>query len=63
MEEVQSRMKAWRLERSGEALTFEECRKRPIRPLIFPLQRLPEAMDAAAVAANLDCVALQPHDG
>ena len=56
-------MKAWRLERSGEALTFEECRKRPIRPLIFPLQRLPEAMDAAAVAANLDCVALQPHDG
>jgi alcohol dehydrogenase len=32
-----------------------------IRPVIFPLPKLPEAMDAAARASNLECVVVQPQ--
>lgn len=32
----------------------------PIRPLIFPLAALPDAMDAAAKASNLECVVVEP---
>jgi alcohol dehydrogenase len=34
----------------------------PIRPVIFPLQKLPAAMDAAAMASNLECVVVQPQN-
>jgi hypothetical protein len=33
---------------------------RPIRPRVFPLAALPEAMEAAAVAGNLECIVVQP---
>ena len=32
----------------------------PIRPMTFPLARLPEAMDAAGEASNLECVVIEP---
>jgi NADPH:quinone reductase-like Zn-dependent oxidoreductase len=32
----------------------------PIRPVTFPLSRLPEAMEAAATAGNLGCVVMVP---
>jgi alcohol dehydrogenase len=32
----------------------------PIRPVIFSLSRLPEAMEVAARASNLECVVVQP---
>jgi alcohol dehydrogenase len=32
----------------------------PIRPCVFPLTALPEAMEAAATASNLECVVVQP---
>ncbi len=32
----------------------------PIRPRSFPLAELPQAMEAAAQAGNLDCVVVQP---
>lgn len=32
----------------------------PIRPRVYPLAALPEAMDAAATAGNLECVVVQP---
>ena len=32
----------------------------PIRPRVFPLAALPEAMEAAAAADNLECVVVQP---
>jgi alcohol dehydrogenase len=32
----------------------------PIRPVTFPLAALPEAMDAAAKASNLECVVVEP---
>jgi alcohol dehydrogenase len=31
-----------------------------IRPRIYPLADLPEAMEAAAIAGNLECVVMQP---
>jgi alcohol dehydrogenase len=31
-----------------------------IRPRIYPLAALPEAMEAAATAGNLECVVIQP---
>jgi alcohol dehydrogenase len=34
----------------------------PVRPVTFPLQRLPDAMDAAARASNLECVVVQPQN-
>ncbi len=32
----------------------------PIRPKVFPLADLPQAMDAAAAAGNLDIVVVKP---
>ncbi len=32
----------------------------PIRPRVYPLAALPEAMEAAATASNLECVVMQP---
>ena len=32
----------------------------PIRPRVYPLAALPEAMEAAAAAGNLECVVVQP---
>jgi alcohol dehydrogenase len=32
----------------------------PIRPRVFPLAELPDAMEAAATAASLECVVVQP---
>jgi alcohol dehydrogenase len=32
----------------------------PIRPLVFPLSALPQAMEAAATASSLECVVVQP---
>jgi alcohol dehydrogenase len=32
----------------------------PIRPRVYPLAALPEAMEAAASAGNLECVVMQP---
>ncbi len=32
----------------------------PIRPLVYPLPALPDAMEAAATAGNLECVVVQP---
>jgi alcohol dehydrogenase len=32
----------------------------PIRPRVYPLASLPEAMEAAATAGNLECVVMQP---
>jgi alcohol dehydrogenase len=34
---------------------------RPIRPVVFPLEELPQAMEAAATAGNLECVVVMPH--
>jgi alcohol dehydrogenase len=31
-----------------------------IRPRVFPLTALPEAMEAAASAGNLECIVMQP---
>ena len=31
-----------------------------IRPLVYPLSNLTEAMDAAATARSLECVVMQP---
>jgi alcohol dehydrogenase len=33
---------------------------RPIRPRVFPLMALPEAMEAAAAAGNLECIVVKP---
>jgi alcohol dehydrogenase len=33
---------------------------RAIRPRVFPLAALPEAMEAAATAGNLECIVMQP---
>jgi alcohol dehydrogenase len=32
----------------------------PIRPRVYPLEALPEAMEAAASAGNLECIVMQP---
>jgi alcohol dehydrogenase len=32
----------------------------PIRPRVYPLAALPEAMEAAATAGNLECIVMQP---
>ncbi len=32
----------------------------PIRPHVYPLAALPEAMEAAATASNLECIVMQP---
>jgi alcohol dehydrogenase len=32
----------------------------PIRPRVYPLAALPEAMEAAATAGNLECVVMRP---
>jgi alcohol dehydrogenase len=32
----------------------------PIRPVCFPLAALPEAMEAAAKATNLECIVVRP---
>ena len=32
----------------------------PIRPRVYPLTALPEAMEAAATAGNLECIVMQP---
>jgi alcohol dehydrogenase len=32
----------------------------PIRPRVYPLAALPEAMEAAAAAGNLECIVVQP---
>ena len=32
----------------------------PIRPRVYPLANLPEAMEAAASAGNLECIVMQP---
>ena len=31
-----------------------------IRPRVFPLADLPQAMEAAATAGNLECIVMQP---
>jgi alcohol dehydrogenase len=31
-----------------------------IRPLVYPLAALPEAMEVAAKAGNLECIVMQP---
>ncbi|WP_137927981.1 zinc-binding dehydrogenase [Cupriavidus sp. 2SB] len=33
----------------------------PIRPIVFPLAALPEAMDAAATSSNFECVVMDHH--
>ena len=32
----------------------------PIRPRVYPLEALPEAMEAAASAGSLECIVMQP---
>ena len=32
----------------------------PIRPRVYPLAALPEAMEAASSAGNLECIVCQP---
>jgi alcohol dehydrogenase len=32
----------------------------PIRPRVYPLAALPEAMEAASAAGNLECIVMQP---
>jgi alcohol dehydrogenase len=32
----------------------------PIRPRVYPLASLPEAMEAASTAGNLECIVMQP---
>ena len=44
-------MRAWQLERLGGSYV--------IQPRVFALQALPEAMDAAATAASLECVVIK----
>ncbi len=32
----------------------------PIRPQVYPLAALPDAMEAAASAGNLECIVVRP---